>query len=129
MPWTQADVDAINARRGATLPAHLPPAKKRSKMGNVKTDAHGITFDSGREAKRYSELLFLEKAGEISDLERQVTYDICVNGVFICRYRCDYEYLERGKKITEDAKGHKTPEYVIKRKLMKAVHGITIRET
>jgi len=28
--WTQADVDAINARRGTKLPAHVPPKKKWS---------------------------------------------------------------------------------------------------
>ena len=41
-----------------------------SKYHSVKTVVNGIVFDSKKEAKRYYELLLLEKAGEIHDLKR-----------------------------------------------------------
>ena len=45
-------------------------------------------------------------------------------------YVADFVYtdLKTGQKIVEDAKGAKTKEYIIKRKLMLHVHGIRIRE-
>ena len=36
--------------------------------------------------------------------------------------------LENGETVVEDTKGYKTPDYIIKRKLMLQVHGIRIRE-
>ena len=47
---------------------------KSNKYGNAKVTVEGITFDSKREARRYLDLLLLEKAGDISDLQRQVKY-------------------------------------------------------
>lgn len=43
--------------------------------------------------------------------------------------RADFVYLEHGKEIVEDTKGMRTQVYVMKRKLMKALYGITILET
>lgn len=43
-------------------------------------------------------------------------------------YRADYVYTERGRQVVEDIKGMLTPEYKIKRALMLAIHGITIRQ-
>ena len=39
------------------------------------------------------------------------------------------EYVENGALVTEDVKGVLTPEFKLKSKLMKAVHGIEIRLT
>jgi len=44
---------------------------KKTKYGNVKASVDGIVFDSRAEARRYSELKLLEKAGEIHRLELQ----------------------------------------------------------
>ena len=46
----------------------------RSKYGAKKITQNGITFDSKREAKRYGELLLLERAGAITELQRQVEF-------------------------------------------------------
>ena len=43
-------------------------------------------------------------------------------------YIADFAYMQDGKYIVEDTKGVKTPEYVIKRKLMLWLQGIRIRE-
>lgn len=109
---------------------------KQNKYHNKKPVVNGEKFDSGREANRYSELLLLQRAHVISDLRRQVEYVLIPsqkdeNGKTIenaCRYYADFVYVKDGKTVVEDAKGFKTQEYVIKRKLMLHVYGIRIKE-
>ena len=45
-----------------------------------------------------------------------------------CSYYADFVYMQNGRQIVEDAKGKRTDEYVIKRKLMLFLQGIRIRE-
>lgn len=45
-----------------------------SKYKAHKVVVNGIKFDSKKEAKRYKDLLLLEQAGIIKDLQRQVKY-------------------------------------------------------
>lgn len=45
-----------------------------------------------------------------------------------CSYYADFVYTENGQNVVEDAKGAKTKEYIIKRKLMLHIHNIRIRE-
>jgi len=95
-----------------------------------KTEINGERFDSKREAARYQALLWMERAKEISNLKRQVTYRIEVGGVLICKYISDFEYdLPNGQHVVEDSKGYRTPIYRLKKKLMKAVHGVELYET
>lgn len=100
-----------------------------NKYGNKKTVVDGIKFDSKKEAARWGILQLRERAGEIEHLELQPTYPIEVNGVHICKYIADFRYREKRKLVVEDCKGMKTRIYSIKRKLMKAVYGIEIKET
>lgn len=123
-----------------------------SKYGNRKCQFNGIVFDSMREMHRYKELLLLQKAGAISDLQLQVPFELIPTqreestevisrgpnkgktkpGKVIeqaCMYYADFCYYENGKYVVEDSKGKKTKEYLIKRKLMLHVHGHRIRET
>lgn len=46
----------------------------KNKYYSKKVTIDGETFDSKKEARRYRELLLLEKAGEITGLERQVPF-------------------------------------------------------
>jgi Xaa-Pro aminopeptidase len=103
--------------------------KRRSKYGAKKTVVDGIKFDSIRESKRFQELALLQKAGLISELKLQQSFDLVVNGMKVCRYVADFVYTEKNRQIVEDVKGVKTPSYNLKKKLMLACHGITIRET
>ena len=104
-------------------------ATGRSKYGAVKTEVDGIRFDSKLEAARYVSLRMLAQADEITGLELQPSYDLIVNAVLVCRYVADFRYTTRaGKLIVEDAKGVKTPAYRLKKKLMKAIHNIEVRE-
>lgn len=107
----------------------------RSKYGNRKVNRNGVTFDSKKEARRWSELLLLEKAGAIQNLQRQVRYELIpsqrIDGRVVERavhYVADFVYEQDGVTQVEDTKGFKTPDYIIKRKLMLWRHGIRIRE-
>jgi hypothetical protein len=99
-----------------------------SKYHNTKTEIDGITFDSKAEARRYVELVMLERAGEITKLRRQVRYPLMVNDLLVAIYIADFVYFEGGRETVEDCKGFLTSTYRLKKKLMKAVWGIEIRE-
>lgn len=97
------------------------------------------TFDSQKEYNRWCELKILERAGKIKNLRRQALFtlvpnqqDPVTNRVIerSVRYAADFDYIdaETGEHIVEDTKGYKTPDYIIKRKLMLYVKGIRIRE-
>ena len=117
-----------------------------SKYRNRKITRDGDTFDSVKEYRRWCELKLLERAGEIHDLQRQVKFELipaqyettgfsptgkaikkCVERS--CVYVADFAYKdEYGEQYVEDTKGLKTKDYIIKRKLMRWVHGIGIKE-
>jgi hypothetical protein len=106
-----------------------------SKYKSKKTVVNGIVFDSRREAKRYSELLLLERAGVIKNLELQKSFELIpsqkINGKVVerpCKYIADFVYEENGKTVVEDTKGMRTDKYIIKRKLMLYKYGIQIKE-
>lgn len=100
-----------------------------SKYGARRTLIDGELFDSQKEARRWQELKLNEQAGIISNLRRQVPFNLDVNRQRIARYVCDFAYIENGKEIYEDVKGVLTPVYRLKKKMMKALHGIEILET
>jgi len=115
--------------------------KRGHKYGAKPTTVDGIRFASKAEAKRYSELKLLEKAGEIIGLKLQPKFDIhvaafvrdCPPGVRhpqkVCSYIADFAYYDKsGVAIFEDAKGFKTPMYRLKKKMVEAEYGIQITE-
>lgn len=92
-------------------------------------------FDSKREYERWCELKLLKRAGEISDLRRQVKFRLIpaqkIDGKVVereCAYIADFVYVRDGKTVVEDAKGFKTKDYIIKRKMMLERYGIQIKE-
>lgn len=112
----------------------VAPWKKRAKYRNVKTVVDGITFDSKKEAKRWAELKAMAARGEIADLQRQVVF-VLVPGVVLdgrkqqpIKYVADFKYRTAAGVVVEDVKGFKTPEYRMKRKMMRAFHGIEVSE-
>ena len=101
------------------------------KYNNTKIRVDGRLFDSKAEAARWQELQMLERAGEITELERQVEYELIPKqkGERAVKYIADFRYVDHeGKTVVEDTKGVKTPVWIIKRKLMLRVHGIRVRE-
>lgn len=106
-----------------------------AKYGNKKITRDGITFDSVKECARYCELKLMQRAGVITDLERQVKYELIpaqrIDGKVVERavtYVADFVYKEKGQTVVEDTKGFRTKEYILKRKMMLFFHGIQIRE-
>lgn len=113
-----------------------------------------MTFDSLKEYRRFRELRLLEKAGEVTELKRQVEFEllpaqyeevptgevykrgerqgqpkkkrVCVE--LPVKYIADFVYKENGKQVVEDTKGVKTKDYILKRKMLLYLHGIRIRE-
>jgi Fe2+ or Zn2+ uptake regulation protein len=108
----------------------------KHKYKNRKTEVNGIVFHSLKEARRYQELLLLEKAGAIQDLKLQEKFVLIPSqrgkdGKVIereCSYIADFCYKENGEYIVEDTKGFRTKDYIIKRKLMLKIYGIRIKE-
>ena len=107
-----------------------------SKYHSRKVTWDGIEFDSQKEAQRYRELWLLKKAGEITNLQRQVRFELIptqrVDGKVVERsvtYVADFVYEDHGEIVVEDVKGLRTREYILKRKLMLYMKGIRIKET
>lgn len=120
----------------------------RNKYHNRKYSADGEVFDSKKEYQRWQELKLLEKAGEITELRRQVPFELLPNqrepdkigprggrkpGRIIERkalYIADFVYKDRtGREVVEDCKGMRTKDYILKRKLILFRFGIRIMET
>lgn len=121
--WTEADIARIQNLRIPASPA------KPSKYRNEKVKADGYTFDSKAEHRRYEDLVLLERAKLITELGVHVRFPIVLNGRQVCVYESDFVYLDAGgKQIVEDVKGVRTPVYVLKKRLMRAVLGIEITE-
>ena len=126
----------------------------RNKFNAQKVVRNGVKSASKAEYRRYQELLLLQHAGEISQLETQVPFEIipaqyepvarygaqgkrlkdgkrCVEKSVV--YYADFTYRNKnGEYIVEDVKGYTDSTayrlFVIKRKLMLQVHGIRVQE-
>jgi hypothetical protein len=131
------------------MPARISAAQFRKIMGEhapkngnkhhaVKTIVDGFKFDSKAEAEAYVDLKRRERAGEIRDLvvdKKQLHFDLVVKGVKVSRYTPDFRYVEvaTGKTVYADKKSKyarlkRNEAYVIRKKLMKALHDIDILE-
>lgn len=114
--------------------AHSSKRQQGRKYNNEKVGG----YDSRKEYYRAQQLKILLKCGVISDLREQVKFVLIPaqrdpSGRLLeheCSYYADFVYVDRdsGLTIVEDTKGVRTPEYIIKRKLMLRVHGISIKE-
>lgn len=109
------------------------------KYRNRKTQIENIVFDSQKEAQRYCELKLLEKKGEISQLQRQVPFELIPAEVGADKkklrsivYLADFVYLTEKdgepQKHIEDVKGVKTAVYKLKKRLMWHLYRINIEE-
>ena len=110
-----------------------------SKYRNHKVTVNGITYDSKKEAHRHAELLLMERAGIISNLDRQIKFVLIpsqrIDGKVVereCVYIADFRYIQNGEVVVEDVKSEitrKEKSFVIKRKLLLYVHGIRLKQT
>lgn len=97
-----------------------------SKYYNRKVQYKGLVFDSVKERNYYMYLESLLQAGDITDLELQVKFELqprfkAVNGHIIrpITYIADFVYKDKdGNTVIVDVKGFKTEAYKLKKKLM-----------
>jgi len=130
-------------RRGAVAVSW--PVRPSSKYRAVAVTVDGIRFDSKREATRYRQLRLLEAAGEITAIEVQPRFPLNVVELFrittaaapmpivTCgHYTADFRYIVRasGEVVIEDVKSGptKTTSYRLRKRIVEAVHGISISE-
>lgn len=112
--------------------------RRPNNFGAKKTEVDGIVFDSRREARRYSTLKLLERAGEISDLELQPRYMLGTEDDPVkirskgypngrrCSYKADFRYKENGQVVVEDSKGHDTQAARLRRAFVEWQYKIRI---
>ena len=110
--------------------------KRPPKYGNKKVIADGITFDSHKEWLRYTELQLALKSGLITKLEIHPRFELVVNGMKVCDFVADFSYLRvlpfdsLNEIIVEDVKSRPTmtPVYRLKKKLLRALLGMEVKE-
>ena len=116
---------------------------RANKHRAVKREYNGMTFDSGRELKRWQELELMQKAGAITCLRRQVAFVLARSVMLLdddgkmrkkpdMRYIADFVYCDAkiGRDIVEDSKSphlRKDPLFRAKLHLMKLWYGIDVR--
>lgn len=125
----------IDEFRELALKQGRSSGKRRSKYGAQRSGGYA----SKKERYRAAQLRQLQRAGIISGLREQVPFELVPvqrgdDGKVIehaCRYIADFVYIDNdtGLTVVEDAKGYRTAEYKIKRKLMLHLFGIRIKET
>jgi hypothetical protein len=103
--------------------------KKVNKYKNTRTKVGNFTFDSEAEANYYSELLMRERSKDphekVVEIIRQPKFILQENykyrgeKVRELRYIADFavKYAD-GREEVIDVKGHRTKEYLIKKKLL-----------
>lgn len=100
-----------------------------NKYKNKRVVIDGISFASGVEGRRYSELRLLEKIGKISDLVAHPVYVLHVGDHKLGKIIPDFRYIEAGEVIVEDVKSPNTitPIFKWKAKHLEYEYGIVVR--
>jgi len=116
----------------------IPKRPTLSKYKNIKTECDGFTFDSTKEKNRYLYLKELINRGLISNLQRQVRFDLIPTnnlhrGVY---YVADFTYIKDDELVIEDVKPLDKKrqkflvksDYIIKKKLLYHLYKLKIKE-
>lgn len=118
------------------------PFRRASRFRAVRTTASdGREFASKAEARRYEQLLLLERSGHIGSLTCHPIWNFEINGRPLrvpwgkggeqrkARYTADFSYIDHatGGLVVEDVKGVLTPDAGLRIGLMDVCHGITVR--
>lgn len=156
--WTKEMLEEFQARTQQRLKSPLSPSLREKKADmltpltsiekdepkprkylNNKVVIDGIEFDSRKEARRWAVLKLMLAAGEITDLQRQVVFELAPAARLAPDFRlkpairliADFTYRRDGELIVEDTKSIATknlPVYRIKKHLLKTVHGLDVHE-
>ena len=122
---TETQYQELCARAGISPLAGSGKAKAH-KYNATKKTVEGITFDSAGEARAFALLNMWEKAGAISNLERQPRYtlmdgyvDPVGRKVRSMAYVPDFRFIRDGRTVVVDFKGFRTEAYKLKAKLFR----------
>ncbi len=97
----------------------------RHKFRANPTIRDGYRFQSKKEALYYDQLKLAQKAGVVLFFLRQVPFHFPGN----VTYRVDFQvFYVDGLVEFIDVKGHRTKEYIAKKKMVEAMYPVTIRE-
>lgn len=104
-----------------------------NKYGNRQHAASdGRVFASKRECKVYEDLRLLEKMEKIYELVLQPKWELIPKqpGERAVTYTADFQYrdVQDSKLHVLDAKGARTQQFIIRRKLMLWIHKIRVEE-
>lgn len=106
-----------------------------NKYHNRKVKYGRYTFDSAKEANSYLKLRLMEKAGLITNLQRQVKYELQPSfkvgnkTIRTITYIADFVYTDKdGSEHIVDVKGFKTEGYKLKAKMFAYKYGKEIEE-
>lgn len=104
-------------------------AKRANKYSAKKVRTDEGVFDSQIEYRRWCELRVMEREGLIRNLERQIPFDLVVNGVKIGKFTADHRWTdaETGRVVVEDVKGMIARDFPLRKKLMLAIYGIDVQ--
>lgn len=126
-----------------SIQQYLATNKKpvRNKWNNQRTEYNGYTYMSKKEANFAMSLDNCKKAHDPKDrvlsYDKQVPFPIVVNGQKICKYILDFkvayadgriEYIDVKAFDKKKSKFLSTDTYKLKKKLVEAIYGITIKE-
>lgn len=136
------------ARKSSKRPSSLEQlvreisGEPKNKFNAVKVVIDGIKFASTTEGNRYRELKLLVRAGKIKDLEVQPVYTLVKSVKYknakrakkAMIYTADFRYwdIEKDELVVEDVKSKATAketDYIMRRHMMLAFHGIEVLET
>ena len=96
----------------------------RHKFHAIQVEYDGIRFDSKKEGRFYNELKMRLK-GDVLFFLRQVPFDL-PGGV---KYRVDFEvFYKDGTVEFIDVKGHRTKDYIMKKKMVESIYPVKIIE-
>lgn len=105
----------------------MPIYRKANKYKNKPIEIDGHTFPSRKEAQTYCQLRYLAMAGEITELQLQVPFELqpkftnrrTGKTIRAIKYIADFVYKDKaGQMHIVDAKGYRTEVYEIKKKMM-----------
>lgn len=111
-----------------------PQRSKRNKYGNRKVEADGHIFDSKLEERYYQKLKLDKRLGHIKDFKLQPVYQLQPafrkynKAIRKIEYKADFEieHIDGSIEVV-DVKGHKTKEFLIKRKLFDYQYDLPLR--
>ena len=125
--------------------------QRKGKYNNTKVEIDGIKYDSKKESQRNAYLELMQKQGLISDLKRQVVFELIptiyedkvvhlkTKNKIVQRvaqksvtYKADFTYIKDGQLVVEDVKASASyaaldKTFILKEKMMRYFHGIVIK--